>query len=140
MTRFSLILMGYLTVHFGHRTNHLPAKAMLATTMKVALIEVDNWAPGKKFILRQFPAIIGRSEAADIQVNDPWVSRCHCQCELIDGKLLVRDLGSRHGTLVNRLHIQSAVVAPGDRLTVGMTTFEVRYNWSGQRSDTVAAN
>ena len=55
------------------------------------------------------------------------VSRVHCEISEINGTLLVRDLGSRNGTAVNGEYVKEAHLLPGDRLTVGLTKFEVRY-------------
>jgi pSer/pThr/pTyr-binding forkhead associated (FHA) protein len=50
----------------------------------------------------------------------------------IGGVLGERDLDSSNGTLVNGHYITEAHLMPGDRLTVGLTRFEVRYEgkWS----------
>jgi hypothetical protein len=62
-----------------------------------------------------------------------WGAYCRVQCE-ISGTLLVRDLDSRNGTLVNGQYIEAAHLLPGDRLTVGLTSFEVRYKRRQRRS------
>ena len=62
-----------------------------------------------EFVLEKLPMTLGRCDSATICLNDRWVSRLHCEIDLIDGSLIVRDLGSK----------------PGDRLSVGMVTFEV---------------
>ena len=62
------------------------------------------------------------------------MSRVHCEISEIDGILLVRDLDSHNGTLVNGEHIKEAHLLPGDRLTVGLTSFEVQYERSPDRS------
>jgi pSer/pThr/pTyr-binding forkhead associated (FHA) protein len=78
-------------------------------------------------VLAGLPAIVGRSPQVDVHLDDPWVSRVHCEISQVNGTLVVRDLESRNGTLVNGEHIQEAHLLPGDQLTVGMTSVEVRY-------------
>jgi predicted component of type VI protein secretion system len=56
-------------------------------------------------------------------VQDPWVSRLHCEIEDADGKICVRDLGSKHGVFLNGLRVTYAQLNPGDRLTLGTTCF-----------------
>ena len=75
--------------------------------------------------LDKLPLVIGRSHEAAIRVQNRWVSRRNCEIVRIDGSLVVRDLGSKNGTLVNGQHVTEASLTPGDRLTVGMTTFVV---------------
>ena len=71
---------------------------------------------------------IGRSAEADICLNDCWVSRVHCEIDWVDDALVVRDLESGNGTLVNGEHISQARLEPGDKLTVGMSAFVVSYH------------
>lgn len=95
--------------------------------MKMVLAAIGDDGAAQDIVLRHFPVVIGRGETADLRLDDRWVSRRHCRIEFAGGTFLVRDLASRHGTLVNRNHVASAVLMPGDRLTLGMTTFEIRY-------------
>ena len=78
-----------------------------------------------EFVLEKLPMTLGRCDTATICLNDRWVSRLHCEIDLVDGSLMVRDLGSKHGTILNGMHTKQAQLMPGDRLSVGMVTFEV---------------
>ena len=63
---------------------------------------------------------IGRATGADFIVDAPLISRVHCRLTVLaDGTLEVRDLDSTNGTFVNGRRIESARLAPGDRLGVG---------------------
>lgn len=95
--------------------------------MKVRLVSHDPWASKLKFILNQLPAILGRSSGAEIRLTDRWTSRRHCEIDQVDGALMVRDIGSRHGTFVNGERVDHAHLLPGDKLTVGLMSFEVQY-------------
>jgi pSer/pThr/pTyr-binding forkhead associated (FHA) protein len=44
---------------------------------------------------------VGRGPDADIQLIHPLVSRLHAELSLQDGRMQIRDLGSRNGTVVN---------------------------------------
>jgi pSer/pThr/pTyr-binding forkhead associated (FHA) protein len=69
--------------------------------------------------------VLGR-QAADLVVEDPQVSRRHASLRPAGDALEVEDLGSLNGTWVNDARIQGATrLAPGDRVRVGDTTFEV---------------
>ena len=71
------------------------------------------------------PALIGRKEA-DIVIEHPSVSDTHARLELIDGSLIIRDLGSRNGTFVNgKLVSRHASVRNKDHLTIGTVTYKV---------------
>jgi pSer/pThr/pTyr-binding forkhead associated (FHA) protein len=79
------------------------------------------------FHVPRFPALIGRSEEADVRLSDRWTSRQHCRLEERDGVLVVRDLGSRHGTWVNQNRVVESPILPGDQLSVGLVTLRAKY-------------
>src|SRR5687767_3216399 len=65
-------------------------------------------------------AVIGRGAEADIRLDHPMVSRKHAQLvREADGRLVLSDLGSRNGTVVNGRAIQTRVLEPGDQITLG---------------------
>jgi pSer/pThr/pTyr-binding forkhead associated (FHA) protein len=83
-----------------------------------------------ELVFDHFPLVIGRSQDADVTLDDRWASRRHCLIEAQDGALVVQDLGSTHGTLLNDAIISEAVLRPGDRLSIGLTTLTATYDWA----------
>jgi ABC transport system ATP-binding/permease protein len=70
---------------------------------------------------------LGRTSRADFIVDAALVSRVHCRLMTdSSNELVVEDLGSANGTLVNGMKIDRAVLKPGDRLTVGRVEFTAR--------------
>src|SRR5204863_5597221 len=70
---------------------------------------------------------VGRSMACDIVLPDEAVSRSHAAFRVDGQTLVVEDLGSSNGTLVNGEPIDSPCrLAPGDVVTVGATELEIR--------------
>jgi pSer/pThr/pTyr-binding forkhead associated (FHA) protein len=68
--------------------------------------------------------VLGRQ--ADLVVDDPQVSRRHAVLRPAGDALEVEDLGSLNGTWVNGARIDGPTrLAPGDRVRLGDTTFEV---------------
>ena len=70
------------------------------------------------------PQMIGRSEQADITLLEPTISREHATIELKGTadqtpKVVIRDLGSRHGTFVNSRRITSTDLRTGDIVLLG---------------------
>ena len=63
---------------------------------------------------------MGRAVGADFIVDAALVSRVHCRLTArADGSLEVRDLDSTNGTFVNGQRIETAQLAPGDRVGIG---------------------
>ncbi len=46
-------------------------------------------------------AVIGRSQTCDVSFDRPGVSRQHCEIIVTTGGIIVRDLGSSHGTWID---------------------------------------
>ena len=71
-------------------------------------------------------AIIGRGEAATLQLDDARVSRRHARLFWENRELVVEDLGSRNATIVNGapLSSQKRIVRGGDAIRVA--GFEIR--------------
>ncbi|MEX1367038.1 MAG: sigma 54-interacting transcriptional regulator [Nannocystaceae bacterium] len=73
---------------------------------------------------------MGRSEAADIQIADPLMSRVHAAIIIkLDEGLFVRDRGSSNGTVVRGDKIEADLEVPiavGDTIEVGSTVVIVQ--------------
>ena len=64
---------------------------------------------------------IGRGTDADVQVDDPGVSRHHCEIVLGSPPLL-RDLGSTNGSYLDGHKVTEAPLTDGATITVGSTS------------------
>jgi ABC transport system ATP-binding/permease protein len=70
---------------------------------------------------------VGRTARADFIVDAALISRIHCRLTATaSDQLIVEDLGSTNGTLVNGTKVDRVVLKPGDRLTVGRVEFDVQ--------------
>ena len=70
---------------------------------------------------------IGRTARADFIVDAALISRLHCRLTADrSDQLVVEDLGSTNGTIVNGRKVDRVVLRPGDRLTVGRVEFQVQ--------------
>src|ERR687895_1449285 len=83
---------------------------------------------GRTELLGSNGAVIGRSREADIQIDDPNVSRKHAEVRPSGGSWTVRDLGSTNGVKVNGRRIQGPQsLKRGDVIELGTArvTFEL---------------
>ncbi len=67
---------------------------------------------------------IGRANA-DVIVNDQLSSRLHCMLEISDDWVLLRDMGSTNGTLVNNQTIQTVTLSNGSTFRIGKHAFQL---------------
>src|SRR5438876_8587038 len=56
---------------------------------------------GTEFVSSGEREVIGSHVSADLVLADRAVSRFHCELSCAEGRILIRDLGSRNGTRVN---------------------------------------
>lgn len=98
--------------------------------MKLKLASIDPWQPTLNFCVDEFPVVVGNNGVSQVVIEDRWVGAQHCEITDENGALVVRDLHSEHGTLVNGERIERHVLAPGDTLSVGIRTFRVSYRRS----------
>lgn len=75
---------------------------------------------GKKIMdLDRHVVNIGRRLDNNLVLDDPRVSRIHCQIRLRHGSYVVFDLNSSHGTSVNGVPVVEHTLQSGDVLSVG---------------------
>ncbi|NIR30196.1 MAG: FHA domain-containing protein, partial [Gammaproteobacteria bacterium] len=64
---------------------------------------------------------LGRHPENTIQLLDRIVSKEHCHVDQIDGKWVLKDLGSLNGTFVNGERVAERVLSQGDEISLGST-------------------
>ncbi len=72
---------------------------------------------------------IGRSDKADIRINDSLASRDHCRLHVEDGRVEIEDLASANGTFLRNRALQPRVrveLALGDAVGIGVTVLMLR--------------
>jgi predicted component of type VI protein secretion system len=74
---------------------------------------------------RQARVIVGRSKEADVQVDDPNVSRKHAAIYWNNGRIMIDDLGSTNGTMVNGYPVTRTMLRPTDIVAIGESRLTV---------------
>jgi hypothetical protein len=80
---------------------------------------------GNRHQISRATLVLGRSTEADVRVDDPGVSRKHCEIR-VGTPSVVQDLGSTNGIVVDGQHTQRATLRDGSRIVVGSTTIVYR--------------
>lgn len=78
--------------------------------------------PGKEWVLLP-RGVLGRDQSVEYCLNNGSISRRHCEIVVEDGRVRVRDLGSKSGTLINGARIEEACMVEGDILSAGDVRF-----------------
>lgn len=86
---------------------------------------------GKNFPIQKSEISIGRGDSCDICINDDDVSRNHARVRIQSAAIMIEDLGSTNGTLVNGEKITRHILNDGDRVQVGNHTV-FKFNFFNQ--------
>ncbi len=82
------------------------------------LIVVAGPARGQSIPLDR-PLTVGRDASSILAIADLALSRRHCALEPVDGRVVLRDLGSRNGCFVNSRPVMVHTLQDGDRIRIG---------------------
>lgn len=77
---------------------------------------------GSTYELQTPVTLLGRGTDCDLRMVDPGVSRHHCELRVEDARVVLVDLGSTNGTLVNGQPMRHVVLTDGTNVTLGRTT------------------
>lgn len=103
---------------------HKSSSMSLRKTMPSVLLIAEK--TGKRLRLFNETNVIGRASECDIVIKASDVSKRHCQIILESDRVLIEDLNSVNGTLLNGEPIQLAELLDGDQLIIGEHAFHVR--------------
>ena len=108
-----------------------PSSGQRVTDTAVRRASVVLEVNGMKHPLDPPGIVIGRGTDADLQINDPGVSRRHAELRVLPGEMApqvsVVDLGSTNGLLVNGNRVDHASLADGSTVKIGNTTMTIRF-------------
>jgi hypothetical protein len=77
---------------------------------------------GRTFPLAIGSTVIGRGEQATMRLPDVGISRRHVRVDFDGAQVVVTDLGSTNGTMVNGQRVSAVALNPGDMIQIGTTT------------------
>ncbi len=85
---------------------------------RTAIVVVE----GRRMVVGDRGATLGRSRQCEVVVDDPNVSRRHAELRPRGGSWVLADLGSTNGSRVNGRDVEGpTVVKPGDEIELGTT-------------------
>jgi pSer/pThr/pTyr-binding forkhead associated (FHA) protein len=94
--------------------------------MKVVLYLLKKNGEIRPFQLPSTVTLIGRRQDCDLCIPLTVISRKHCELNMDQGRLMIRDLKSKNCTYVNGQKIEETRLNPGDQIGLGPLTFIVQ--------------
>lgn len=104
-------------------TEILPAKQAEELGLQGRVIVITSGDQVTRY--SQARVIIGRGKEADLRVDDANVSRKHAAIYWNNGRLMIDDLGSTNGTMVNGYPVTRTVLRPSDVVAIGESRLTV---------------
>lgn len=106
--------------------NHVASPQKTSSTVSVQLVVVQGHPLGKRVPVSSPQYTIGRDPGCQLRPRSESVSGRHAELTIEGNHLLIRDLQSQTGTLVNGQPISKTVaLKDGDRIRIGPLTFRV---------------
>ncbi len=96
----------------------------LLPDQEISLKVLEGEEKGTVYRVDKARITLGRTNA-DVNIRDEGASRVHCSLEVSDDGVLLRDLSSTNGTLVDNKPIQTATLSSGSRFRIGTHVFEL---------------
>ncbi|MEU4267896.1 DUF3662 and FHA domain-containing protein [Streptomyces sp. NPDC026092] len=125
---------GHAPGQAGHAPGHAPGQASAGRPtaggpgpMPSSGAQVRRWIEinGTRHQISRPTLVLGRSTDADVRIDDPGVSRRHCEIRT-GTPSTIQDLGSTNGIVVDGQHTTRATLRDGSRIVVGSTTIVYR--------------
>jgi FHA domain-containing protein len=108
-----IVLVGKPRPDVPPRVANEPVEAV--SDPRVVLRGVGGRYHGRSFTLER-PRLIGRAAEADIRIDDSAFAERHARIDLSGDVVVLRDLGSAEGSVVNGELVRDAVLQPGDQI------------------------
>lgn len=81
---------------------------------------------GRTYPLAIGSTVIGRGDQATLRLPDVGISRRHARLDFDGAQVILTDLGSTNGTMVNGQRVSAVALNPGDMIQLGTTTLTFR--------------
>jgi VWFA-related protein len=110
--------------HVTPRTDPEPAKGFVMKFSVVIGKDAGSWYDVKL----KNKAVIGRDKDCQVVLADPEVSNRHCELASVNGQIVIYDLGSTNGTVVNGVPISGRhKLESQDTIIIGDTELRVHF-------------
>jgi len=97
------------------------------------LVIISGGNAGKEYQCYSRITLIGRTRENHVVINDTFTSRIHARIELRDGDfIVVEDLNSINGTILNQRTISRAILNHGDKFQIGEMVLQFTLDESSQ--------
>ncbi len=97
--------------------------------LQAYLVVLTGSNVGSMHKLEAAETVLGRSNQADLRLTDDGISRRHARILKAGGDVIIEDLNSANGTMVNGELVTQRVLKNGDKISIGASTV-VRFSFN----------
>jgi hypothetical protein len=116
-----------------------PRKTMRISQIKVPvvgwLVDTNGRQKGEDFRIEEGKVLLGAAPDCQIRLENDFASEQHASLRYHEGEYILTDLDSTNGTYVNDQPISRVVLADGDRIKIGETTYIFKGLYLGKGSE-----
>lgn len=113
----------------------LKTKEHATSALEPFLVQTSGRQTGQHIALKKTTMKLGRDATCEIVLDDPHISRVHGEITWVNDKLILKDLGSTNGIVVNGTKIKEHTLEEGDKILVGTRLyFQFRYLDANEQS------
>jgi len=98
-----------------------PGDSIIPPTVRPVLKVLAGASEGRTFRIESAETTIGRSQEADIHLDDEAMSRFHAQILFHNMEFRIKDLESANGTILNGSEVSEYALRHNDKIMVGET-------------------
>jgi hypothetical protein len=103
------------------------ANPVLAAGERIKLHIIEGPSQGVEYEIAKSITIIGRiGGGADIEIDDPEVSRSHCAVEVRRDAILLHDLRSTNGTYLRDSRVSVARLEEASKFRIGISKLQLK--------------
>ena len=106
-------------------TRRVSARDRGLPILSVEVLVVNGPARGERVTVKGGCARIGSGAGNDVRIEDPTVSRQHCEIRVKADAVVLRDLGSTNGTYLGQARVREAEIPAGTVVRVGGSAFQI---------------
>jgi transcriptional regulator with PAS, ATPase and Fis domain len=106
-------------------TRRIRAEPLAFRILNLDLVVVDGPSRGLRVSVSDGLARVGTAPGSHLRLDDPTVSRVHCEIRVRPDAIIIKDCGSTNGTHVADVRVHEAELQPGALVRVGDTAFRI---------------
>jgi hypothetical protein len=113
--------MNKLMSGVGHSS--LASPPVRDPAMSLCLVALDE---GPDITVDRPMLVVGRHPQCNARIDSIRISRRHCCMSIVDGELMVQDLGSTNGIRINGQRIEEGLLRVGDELSIAHLRYRLQ--------------